>query len=146
MATTYDYTDSTIAQAPGVPGENCFIMKSPLITIPAASVTNDVFQCIPIKAGWLVKSTAVKIVTAGVGGTITADVGYGSATDYFDAAIDLEAAAGTVYHTTPSDTDGALGGHYFAAADTIDVLLHDITSAITTEPAFYVYAVIEVLR
>jgi hypothetical protein len=146
MSDTYDYTAGTLAVAPGVPGDNVFIIKSPLITIPSTAVTNDVFEVLPIKAGWKVLSTAVKIVTAGVGGTITADIGYGSATDYFDAEINLEGSAGTVYHTTPSDTDGALGGHYFSAADTIDILMHDVTSAITTEPVVYVYAVIEVLR
>jgi len=144
MAT--DYTVGS-ACAPGVPQNTKFKIKSALITIPATAVTGSVYQVLDIKAGWKVNATQVLMVTAGVGGTITADIGYGESTynDVFDAAIDLEAAAATLYMSTPTDTAPALGGQYFAAADTIDVYMHNVTSAITTTPSFYVYADIEVM-
>lgn len=146
MAT--DLTAGTLAVAPGIPGDNLFVVKSPLITVPATAVTGSVYQALKVKAGWLVHGTRVKMVTAGVGGTIQADIGYGESTynDIFDAAIDLEAAADTVYLSTPSDTAPAAGGHYFATADTIDVYMHNVTSAITTVPTFYIYALVEELR
>jgi hypothetical protein len=137
-------TTATTATAgvPYVGMGKVFITQPYTVTIPSTGVTNDIVQTIPIKAGWLVLGTIIKPVTAGVGGTITLDVGItGGTADGFDAAINGETAVGTNLQSTPSDTYPAAGGFLAAADDTIDILLKSIVSAITTEPVFTIQAI-----
>lgn len=117
------------------------------VTIPDTAVTADIFNTIPVKKGWLVQGTAIVPVTAGVGGTITANVGIadtaitGYDVDGFDAAVNLENAVGTVSHSAPgTDAYATAGGYWVTADTTIDITMADVTSAITTEPVFDIIA------
>lgn len=123
-----------------------FQIKSPLITLPAAAVTNDILEVLPVKEGWLVKGTRAEIVVQGAGTTITLDIGItGGTVDGFDAAIDGKTAAGSVLLSTPSDTYPAAGGFYVTADDTIDIKCKAISS-MTTPTQLYVYADVEDLN
>ena len=131
------------ADVPYVQTGKMFVTAPVTITIPATAVTGDIVEAIPIKAGWMVMGTIVTPVTAGVGGTITMDVGItGGTHDGFDVAIDLETAVGTIARSVPADTYPVAGGYYSTVADTIDLFMHNVTSAITTLPVFTIQAVI----
>lgn len=145
MATT-DMTNSALAARPAHAENKKFIMKSGTITLPATAAAADIFKLLPIKAGWLVKSTKVKMVTAAVGTTLTGDIGItGGTTNGFDAAFSLKGAAGTVTMSTPSDTYPAAGGYYASADTTLDLVLNTVT-AITGGAAFVVYMEVEDLN
>lgn len=149
-----DLTNGMLAVRPASGPDRKFLVPSPLITIPDSIVTNDVILAIPLKKGWLVKGTKEKFAVAGVGGTITLDVGivsYDGTTlteiDYngLDAAISGKTTAGSVLQSTPSDAYPAAGGYYVATDDLyfIAILANSIVSAITTEPQLRIYADIE---
>ena len=91
------------------------------------SVTNasadDVVQVLRIPDDAVVLETHVVVVVA-EGGTATADLGIAgdaSSTKGFDEAIDLNAAAGTVYSSTKG-TDAYAVGLRFTADGTIDLI------------------------
>ena len=121
---TYDLTDGVSAVLPPENGMRKTFQVKKRITIPAASYASaDVIKAIPVKAGWTVKGTSMTIVQAG-GGTFTTGIGDGSGTSSYDAAADLAAVAGTEYHSAPgTDAYASAGGKYYAADDTIDLLL-----------------------
>lgn len=142
--TTTDATGGAKAYTAPIAGFNKrFQVRSALITLPAGAATNDIIEAVPVKAGWLIHGSRVKIVTAAVGTAAALDIGItGGTVDGFDANIDSKAAAGTVYKSTPSDTYAAAGGHYVTAADTVDVKCKTITD-MTTPSAFYVILDVE---
>lgn len=114
-----------------------FVMKSNLITIPAGGLTNDILNCLPIKAGWLVKAVNLKVVTAGAGTAISLDAGItGGVAAGFLSAVDGTQAAGTVALGTGYNSTA---GYLAAANTTIDVKLHTIT-AMTTPTVFQLFA------
>ena len=86
--------------------------------VPASSVV----QCLKIPAGALVTNVRVTMLTP-EDSTSTATVGDGAGAGDWDASIDLEGAANTVYAGLPGTDTYATAGKYYAAADTIDLTL-----------------------
>lgn len=84
----------------------------------------DVVQVLPIKAGWGVMGTVVNVTTAFTGeSTITCDVGItGDDPNGFDDDIDLT-STGYSYSAVGTDADVLGSLQFFAANDTIDLLL-----------------------
>ena len=78
---------------------------------------NDVIQAIPVQEGFMARHALLRIITAGTA-SVTATVGIGGGAELI-AASAMDAAAKTGYVTI--DTDSYDLGHYFAAADTIDI-------------------------
>lgn len=134
MATT-DLTNSNAAVVP-YSGINKHFTIENTITIPTGIAAGDIFQAIPVKAGWLVLGTVWKPVTAATATTLTLLVGItGGTVDGFDANID--GTATTVVKSTPSDTYPAAGGFYVTADDTIDVEAHAYTAGATPAAGTY---------
>lgn len=137
--TTTSFTNSALAAQPAMSQNKNFILKSNLITIPAAGATNDILQSIPIKAGWKVVWADMLIVVAGVG-TVSLSLGItGGTTNGFLSGKDGTAVAGTYYPSPLAATYPAAGGYFATADTTLDVLLATITS-MTTSTQFYVIA------
>jgi hypothetical protein len=107
------------------------------------SVTNadasDTIQALKIPAGALVKNVWVTVLTA-EGGATTATVGDGDGADSWDASTNLNAAANTVTAGLPGTDAYATAGKYYAAADTIDLVLsaNALDAAIINVSAEYV--------
>lgn len=121
MAVTFDKTNGVA----GIPfeGLNKTYRLDNRITIPAAAVSTDIIQCLPVKAGTLVLGVYEKIVTPATATSISATVGDGDTANGYDASVDLKGAAGAVTKSTPSDTYPAAGGKYYSADDTIDLVV-----------------------
>lgn len=96
----------------------------------AALATSDVFQMVQVPAGAFVLGVAFKVVTA-EGGTCTFDIGDGTDTDgYFSGANGNTTTNSFSWDESPgtlATTEGV--GHFYAAADTIDILLASGTAA-----------------
>ena len=139
--TTTDLTGGSKAVAPYAGKDKYFVTPPIKITIPAGAATNDIIKAVPLKAGWLVRGTIIKIITAGVGTTITLDAGItGGTANGFDAAFDGKSAAGTVLFSQPYvDVYTRAGGYYCTADTTLDILLNTIT-AMTTATVFTIQA------
>ena len=136
---TTSFTNSALAVQPAMSQNRNFVMKSNLITIPAAGATNDILQTLPINAGWKVIWADILIVVAGVG-TVSLSLGItGGTTNGFLSAKDGTAASWTYYPSPLAATYTAAGGYFATAATTLDVLLAGITS-MTTSTQFYVIA------
>lgn len=84
----------------------------------------DVLQALPIPAKSLVMHVGVDVVTAGTNG-LTLDVGDGTDADgYLDGVSGAAADSFCSVHTLSSGaTVGLTAGKYYAAGDTIDVVL-----------------------
>lgn len=95
----------------------------------AAIEANEIAQVLSIPAGTYLTGVMVEIVTAGVGSTLTAQVGDGDNALGFIGTSDLTAAAGTVYGPANTLTEGSpnvaspayFGGKAYATADTLDI-------------------------
>lgn len=122
---------------PWIGVDNSVVIKNTVVA-NASHLNGDVLQVMKVPAGLKVKSVSIKIVTPAVATTYTSHVGDGDDADGFDAAIDLEAAAGTVYHTAIGTDAYGASGKLYTAADTIDMTL-TITAA-TVYPTFDVIA------
>jgi hypothetical protein len=92
----------------------------------------DVVQCL---------QTYVEVLTA-LNKVIAADSTMGDATTVngFDTDLNLDATAGTVFHSTPSNTNPALGGKLYTANDTLDLVVGTVTSGPATVGKFKVMA------
>jgi hypothetical protein len=130
---TIDKTTGKAAAAPWEGKDRHFIIKDRITLETADLVTANVIQALPVKAGWEVKGTRVKMVTAAGGTTLTADVGItGDDADGFDNDIDLKGVAGTVYKTAIGTDAYGASGKQLTADDTIDLVLTatDATGAV----------------
>lgn len=126
MATT-DLTGGAAAVVP-FNGNKFFSVKN-RITIPVTGLAaGDIFEAIPVKAGWLVLGTIWKPVTAVTDcTTMTILVGVtGGTVNGFDADIDGKVT--TVVKSALAETYTAAGGLYVTADDTIDVEVHAYTA------------------
>ena len=132
MAVTYDYTGGTVVKT-GTPydGLNKFYVKEVTIdTKLYPAVVTDILQCIDIPLGTYVFNVFVEIVTP-QGATCTATVGDDSGAAYWDASTNLNAAAGTFTCGIGGTDSNVTTGKYYAAADTIDLVLgHSATIAV----------------
>jgi len=84
-------------------------------------VSGDTIQALNIKAGTYVEKVCTRIITA-EGGTLTFDIGDATDPNGWNDAVDGNAAATTVTKTLEA-TDPYGAGKYYAADDTIDILL-----------------------
>lgn len=90
----------------------------------AAIALNDVLQVFDVPAGAFVLGVTAKVVTA-EGGTSTVDIGWGDDIDGFFDGLDAN-STGTSFSwdESPASLATTAGvGHFFSAADTIDVKL-----------------------
>jgi hypothetical protein len=128
--TTYNLTGGAAATPPYNGKDKYFVTPKVTVTIPTTGITNDVIKAVPLKAGWLVRGTIVKIVTPATGTTVTLDFGItGGTANGFDAAIDGKASAGSVFQSQPYvDVYTRAGGYYVTADTTLDILLNTITA------------------
>jgi hypothetical protein len=96
----------------------------------AALATSDVFQLVNVPAGAFVLGVAFKVVTA-EGGTCTFDIGDGSQTaGYFSGANGNTTTNAFSWDESPASIATVYGvGHFYATADTIDLLLASGTAA-----------------
>jgi len=96
----------------------------------AAVAVNDVFQLIKVPAGAFVLGVTSKVVTA-EGGTCTFSIGDGSATAGFISAQNGNSVATAFsWDETPATLATTYGvGHFYGAADTIDLLVASGTAA-----------------
>lgn len=133
MATVTYFTDKS--GAGGDAGLGVFVARQRIDFKKKKTATADVVQLLNIPAGTVIQNVLIKIITA-EGATATATVGDGSAAAGWDAAIDLNAAAGTTTIGV-AGTDayvsslgsGAGNGKEYTAADTIDMT---VTGALDT--------------
>lgn len=96
----------------------------------AALAINDVFQLVSIPAGSFVIGVAAKVVSA-EGATCTFSIGDGSQTAGYISAADGNAATNVFsWDESPASLATTYGvGHFYSAADTIDLLLASGTAA-----------------
>jgi len=87
----------------------------------------DVVQVMKIAKGSLVTKVSVIVKTA-QGGTCTATVGDGAGANSWDASTNLNAAANTATYSA-AGTDAYAHGKFYAAEDTIDLVLGHTTDA-----------------
>jgi hypothetical protein len=108
---------------------------------------SDVVSLFDIPAGVKVHGLTVEVTRQAVVGTsMVIALGItGGTTNGFDASEDMEAAAGTLYHSTPADTYPAAGG-YVAAADSVLAAVFSTVGAITTAPKIKVWVDCEYLK
>lgn len=90
----------------------------------SALASADVIESVPVYAGEVVKDVSLRVVTA-AGAAMTAAVGDGSGTSSYMAASLVNATAGTIYGATGAYifSTTPTGGKYYAANDTVDLLL-----------------------
>ena len=104
-------------------------------------VATDIVQALKIPANCTVKDVDVRIVTA-QGATATATVGDGSGANSWDASTNLNATAGT-NTSSLKGTDAYAYGKYYAAADTIDLVLgHTVDTAVIEITATYFHGLL----
>ena len=81
--------------------------------------TNDIIQAIHVPIGFFAQSAVLRVITACTA-TVTLEVGLAGGAELIGSTpVDAAATAGTAYATIEADSYDL--GHYFAAADTIDV-------------------------
>lgn len=119
-----------------------YVVKNTLDLTGVIPVANDVYQMLPIPANTLVLGVMVKWLTAAVGTSGTIDVGDGSGTDSWDAAVSTKTTINT-YTSSTNGTDAyaANPGKVYATADSIDVLIKAVHADTTAGPKFTIYAV-----
>lgn len=110
--------------------------------LTAGAITQaDVYQCIGLPLGVLVESVHIRIDTPAVGTTLTMNVGDGGSTAGWIGSTDGKATAGTYDHSTVGTDARAVAannGYFYAAADSIDVVMTTAT-AITAGPKFTLF-------
>lgn len=122
------------------------VHKSPTISATfdltgGAITAADVYQCIPLPAGFLAESVHIRIDTPAVGTTLTMNVGDGGSTAGWIGSTDGKATAGTFDHSTVGTDARAVAannGYFYATADSIDVVMTTAT-AITAGPKFTLF-------
>jgi len=126
MATTYNFTDGTIAGVP-IPTQHTLDENQPFIVRHIIDLTKqnlshsatDVGQVLIIPAGTTVLTAWIRIITAGTT-SATCTLGTGVSAAVWGTGLALDTAAG-----------GILGRlvvpQYFAAADTVDIVVGGAT-------------------
>jgi hypothetical protein len=144
MGTT-DLTASTAIPWDGL--EKRFQMYSEFDIGVLECENSDVVSLFDIPAGVKVHGVTIEVTRQAVVATsMVIAVGItGGTTNGFDASADMEAAAGTLYHSTPSDTYPAAGG-FVSASDTVLALVFTTVGAITTAPKLKVWVDCEFLK
>ena len=107
------------------------------------AAASTVVEALNVAAGTHVLNVWVTVDTP-QGAASTATVGDGGTPAGFDAAADLNAATGTTtYGIGGTDAYITAGGHYYAAADTIDVALSAaaVDTAVVTVKALCVQVI-----
>jgi hypothetical protein len=143
VATTYNFTDGSIAGVPKPPEhtpieDRLFVRRNiidcGLQTLEAGAA--DVGQCINIPAGTTVLAAWIRIITAETtNGTL--DLGYGGAVNVWGDALAVDTAAGGILGATHDWVPV-----YFSSADTIDVVATTDTADVDLDAAkFEVVAV-----
>jgi hypothetical protein len=107
----------------------------------------DVVSLFDIPAGVKVHGLTVEVTRQAVVATsMVIALGItGATTNGFDASQDMEQPAGTLFHSTPSDTYPAAGG-YISASDSILAAVFTTVGAITTAPKIKVWVDCEFLK
>jgi len=131
---TVDYTGGSSVSS-GKPARGLgmvYTIENELDFATTSCSAADVVQALDIPAGTHVLQVWCEVVTA-EGAACTATVGdatYGAAA--WDASTNLNAAAGTVtFGVGGTDANIALGGIFYAAAETIDLTMgHDTDTAV----------------
>ena len=96
-------------------------------TIDAASI----LQIIDVPDNTYVLQTNIRTITVSTTGTITVDLGDGDEDDRYNEAVDLTATAGTnawSNHANDSGSQQIGSGHFYSAADTIDLVFNNATT------------------
>lgn len=119
---TYDKSQGTGMSWDGA--KRVFVLKNIVDLTGLILQDNDVVQCLDIPAKTLVMQVSCVVVTQAAATDATVELGDGDGTNSWDAAVALEAAAGTRTVSavgTDAYAAAATMGKYYAAADTIDI-------------------------
>jgi len=133
-------TTYTLTQRPANYPHSQIVAQTPVKTVSAifsgpdattykgsAIATSNVFELISLPAGALVIAVAYKVTTV-EGATCTFGIGDGSGTSGFASAIDGNTSADAQsFNATTTPTYGVM--KYYAAADTVDLILTTGTAA-----------------
>lgn len=133
-------TTYTLTQRPTNYPHSQIVAQTPVRTVSAifsgpdattfkgsAIATTNVFELISLPAGAFVLTVSYKVTTV-EGGTCTFGLGDGAGTSGYGASIDGNAATdASSFNGTTSPTYGV--GKYYAAADTVDLILTSGTAA-----------------
>lgn len=119
-----DYTGSDVGSCIPYDGIGKFYVLTNRLDFSATNaVASTVVEALDIPAGTHVLNVFVKVITP-EGGTSTATVGDDDSAAAWDAATNLNAAAGTItYGVGGTDNYVTYGGKFYSAADTIDLTL-----------------------
>jgi hypothetical protein len=89
-----------------------------------AFASTDVVQCLSFPANLVIYNVYVTIKEASAATTLTATVGDDDDPNGWDAAVDLEGAAGTITRgEVGTDAYAVAGGTLFTTANTVDLVL-----------------------
>jgi hypothetical protein len=144
---TYDYSGGGNAALSAIQGGKCYVIER-VVDVPTLMATgglktttkitaDEMIGVLPIPAYTLVTWVGCRIVTAGTG-SATIDIGDGADEKGWDAAVAIDAAAGTQTATVHgTDAYAVLNGKLYTSADTIDVQFN----ADTTTGKFIIQAV-----
>ena len=113
--------------------DKAYLMEVELDFSGQTALTTDTVVVFNVKAKQLLTGMLVEVVTA-EGATATLDIGLtGGDVDKFIDGANVNGAVGTVHKSGDGSTKEVIvaeGGHYFAAADNIDLLpLNDLDAA-----------------
>lgn len=120
-----------------------FVLSNVIDLTGVIPVANDIYQCLPVPAGTLVRAVKIKWITPMVGTSGTIDVGDGAGVDSWDAAVDCKTSAGTFTHSivgTDAFAVAASDGKFYASADSIDVKIKAIHADATAGAKFKIMA------
>lgn len=124
------------ASIPLKAADKVYVVKGTFDLTGDAITENDVYQCLAIPANTLVRSVALRIDTAGVGTTLTIDMGVGGDNSLLN---DVNGKTKAITHSTIGVAEASVQGVLYTAADTIDVTM-DVATAITAGPKFTIWA------
>lgn len=162
MASTHDFTLGTAAAVPAE-GLNLFHRRAMVVDANSSNTNGvnigdeDTVLALDVAEGDFVLLVALEVLTA-EGGTLTIDVGDGDDPDGYLDGVNANATAGTRYvsyqtytvDVTNADLElpdtlsagilGIVGGKYYAAADTIDMLYKDAADAAKLRLTAFLFA------
>ncbi|MDN5937702.1 MAG: hypothetical protein L0H83_03485 [Salinisphaera sp.] len=131
MATVDKTADASLPVHAGARPQ--FMLENRIDFTATNAAASDVFQALPVQAGWFVQDVCVDVETAD-DGTATIDVGDGADTDGYLNDLDVTATGKTVSvlaltEAAPNTVTGYTAGKLYAADDTIDVLANNALDA-----------------
>lgn len=95
------------------------IAADPTMTANGYIAANDIIEALDVPAGFLFERAVLRVITPCTA-TVTVEVGLAGGAEMIGSTpVDVNAAAGTAYVTIEADSYDL--GHFFAAADTIDL-------------------------